>query len=213
MQILSFLLSETSSSRHIDSLQTQHSDFRNELRHWHDVWNDNVHSIASESSFNSENITSYLRAWGEMNYHAATLMLSRFSKEPATAIIESCRQIIASCNLLVRHQQRSFSSNFDTKGQMPTLVFPIDWTISHLVFSAALCLFPFRGQSFETEKVIRSALICMALMEGNPTNMSMGFSGILEGLYNRQEDWFCWCCIVMGKFAERLAIGNQWAVS
>lgn len=208
IQILNFSLSDKNALKGQEGSNSQRSvldGFRRDLLQWYDAWaQDGLLCMAPSSGEGpcqtSEKRFTYLQAWADMNYNATKLMLSRCSDTEVSAnkedVIDACRNIVSCCNALVKHQQRAFCTTVPnvSEGQHQIPVFPVDWTLSSLVFSAGICLSLFGkggGQADVAvarrswEKMVRSCLITIAMMEGDPANQSSGSSQILEALFNQ----------------------------
>ncbi|KAH8667049.1 hypothetical protein BX600DRAFT_285340 [Xylariales sp. PMI_506] len=194
MQIHSLVLSEASSQRDSATLKSHLVELWHGLRDWHQSWNQELLSSPADDSQDWGKAIQYLQAWGDLNYNAGVLLLSKCSTEATdvTDTMSACCLIVSSSNLLVRHQQHSLCSVLDTETQRRTPVFPIDWTTSHLIFSAGVRLVASRNQGKYTiptwERAMRSCLSSVALLESDPANLSMGYSELLEGLCNYDED-------------------------
>ena len=94
-------------------------------------------------------------------------------------------RIVRSCNFLVRHQKRSQILEKATEGLQPTILFPINWTVAHIVFAISLSI-PMPNKWTQTHEIAEStrlALVLLALLEGDPNMLSTGFSEILEKIW------------------------------
>jgi hypothetical protein len=191
MQFQSLLLSEASMQRNPGKLKERCEHFRKELLQWHQSWKTDFMSAITSELHDWKGAVQYLEAWGSLQYSSTILILSRFSSETADYVFNAVREIVSCCSLLVRQQQYSFCAIHDDEIRHQIPVFPTDWTISHLLFSAALHLLSSEKRDAADhnswERTVRSCLATMALMEADPANLSMGFSEILEGLYNHDD--------------------------
>ncbi|KAH8669104.1 hypothetical protein BX600DRAFT_549316 [Xylariales sp. PMI_506] len=196
MQFQSLLLSKASMQRNSGTgkLKERCENLRNELLQWHQSWKTEFISAITSERHDWSVAVQCLEAWGSLQYHATILMLSRFSSETLEYVFNAVREVVSCCSLLVRQHQYSFcvvpDNDDEMRYQIP--VFPTDWTISHILFSAGLHLLSSEMRDATDhniwERTVRSCLATMGLMEADPANLSMGFSGILEALYNRDEN-------------------------
>ncbi|OKL59542.1 hypothetical protein UA08_05364 [Talaromyces atroroseus] len=189
MQLQSLLLSEASMQRNLVKLKERCEKVRDELLHWHQSWKMDFMPAITSDMHDWGGAVKYLEAWASLQYNETILMLSRFSSETSEYVLNAVREIVSCCSLLVREHQHSFCAIHDHEMRHQIPVFPTDWTISHLLFSAALHLLSSEKRDAADHKVwertVRSCLATMALMEADPANLSMGFSEILEGLYSQ----------------------------
>lgn len=191
MQLQSLLLSEASMQRNPGTLNERCENIRKELLQWHESWKTEFIPAITSELHDWRGAIQYLQAWGSLQYNETILMLSRLLSETTEYVSNAVREVVSCCSLLVREHQHSFCAihNSEMRHQLP--VFPIDWTISHLLFSAALHLLcsekrDVAGHNLR-ERTMRSCLTTIALMEADPANLSTGFSEILEGLCSRDD--------------------------
>ena len=160
---------------------------RQGILHWQASWKTDFLPTITSERHDWNKAVQYLEAWGSLQYNATILMLSKLS-ETTEAFFNVAREVVRSCTLLARQHQYSFCALHNDEMRWQTPVFPIDWTISHLLFAAAVQLLSpeTRDAADHTDwdQTLRSCLATMALMEADPANLSMGFSEILEKLYD-----------------------------
>ncbi|CRG88381.1 Oleate activated transcription factor 3 [Talaromyces islandicus] len=188
MQLQSLLLSEASSmQRNPKTLNERCENIRKELLQWHQSWETEFIPTITSELHDWRGAVQYLQAWGSLQYNETILMLSRLLSETTDYVFNAVREVVSCCSLLVREHQHSFCAIHDPEMRHRVPVFPIDWTTSHLLFSAALQLLCSEKREVADhnvrERTIRSCLTTIALMEADPANLSTGFSAILEGLY------------------------------
>ncbi len=191
MQLQSVLLSETSMQNSPGKLKERYENFQKELLQWHQSWKADFMSAITSELHDWRGAVRCLEAWGSLQYNATILMLSRFSSDTAENVFRAVREVVSCCSLLVRQHQNSFCIIQDDEITHQIPVFPTDWTISHLLFSAALHLLSKKQEAADHggwERTVRSCLSTMALLEADPANLSMGFSEILEELYSHDEN-------------------------
>jgi hypothetical protein len=188
MQLQSLLLSEASMQRNAGNLNERCEKVRKELLQWHQSWKTDFIPAITGELHDWGGAIQYLEAWGSLQYNETILMLSRFSSETTEYVFNAIREVVSCCSLLIREHQYSFCVIYDHEMRHQTPVFPTDWTISHLLFSAAIHLLSSEMRDAADrnvwERTVRSCLATMALLEADPANLSMGFSEILEGLYD-----------------------------
>jgi hypothetical protein len=163
---------------------------RQELLDWKSSWQLEFMPAIAEEGHAWVRAADYLEAWGILQYNATLLMLSEHSPEIA-ATYEAAKQVVRCCSQMARQHQHSLGGiPSDTRGMRCGLpIFPIDWTIAHLLFSSATHLLsPAMRNAVENkdwERTFRSCLVTMTLIGADPSNLSMGFSEILENQYEK----------------------------
>lgn len=187
MQIQSLLLSEASGQRDPEGLKTKYGALHQELLHWKESWDTNfMPSIASEQH-GWHRAARYIETWGSLQYNAGLLMILKHSQETTELIFNAAKQVVTCCGTLIRKHQQAFCALHSDEMRCQSPVFPFDWTLSHLLFAAAVPMFSPRLQNGtdrkDWDRTARSCLKVMALVETDPANLSMGFSDILESLY------------------------------
>ncbi|CAG9993193.1 unnamed protein product [Clonostachys byssicola] len=191
MQLQS-LLSAATVQHNPARLKERCENIQKGLLEWHQYWKtDFVPAIPSEVQ-GWGGAVQYLDAWGTLQYNASMLMISRFFPEAIESVFDTAREVVSCIAILVRYSQRSFCAILDNEAQYKAPVFPTDWTMSHLIFATALQLLSYEKQIVADrtawQRTMRSCLTTLALMEADPANLSMGFSGIIEELCNHHEE-------------------------
>ncbi|CAI6094689.1 unnamed protein product [Clonostachys chloroleuca] len=191
MQLQS-LLSAATVQHNPARLKDRCQAIQTELLEWHQHWKtDFVPAITSEVHGWGDAVQ-YLDAWGTLQYNASMLMISRFCPEAIESVFDTAREVVSCSVILVRHSQRSFCAIPDNEARYKVPVFPTDWTMSHILFAAVLQMLSSgkQGAADRTawQRTMRSCLTTLALMEADPANLSMGFSGIIEEMCNRNEE-------------------------
>lgn len=191
MQLHSLLLSEASNQRDPGKLNGRYATLRQELMQWQTSWTtDFIPGVVSQSH-DWTKAAQYLEAWGNLQYNATILMASKPSPETTEASYNAAKQVVRCCCLLARQHQYSFSALPTEEMRSECPIFPVDWTISHLLFAAAIQLLSAKMRDTanheDRDRTLRSALVTMALMEADPAHLSMGFSEILEKLYDTHD--------------------------
>src|SRR5687767_9102731 len=192
MQLQSLLISDASNQREPSKLNARYATIRQDLLDWRTSWQmDFMPGITNESHAWTR-AAQYLEAWGTLQYNASIFMLSKQLSETIETSYEAVKQVICCCSLLARQHQFFFSALSDERMTCHFPVFPVDWTVSHLLFAAAIQLLSPEVRSHaerkDWERVFRSSLVTMALLEADPANLCMGFSEILEKLYDSYHD-------------------------
>lgn len=190
MQLQSLLLSEASQRRDAGKLSPRYEVIRQELLNWRTSWQTEFLPTISTEDHAWNNAVQYLDRWSNLHYHATTLMLHRHSSDKAEFLFDTTRQIVLCCGLLVRQHQFSFSVAYDDVWGCQIPIFPVDWTVCHLLFASGIQLLSpgtrDAADRVDWDRTVRSCLATMALMEADPANVSTGFSEILEKLYDQE---------------------------
>lgn len=169
-----------------------HQSYQLELETWLVDWKAEVISAIKTDQPCESQLLSVLEAWAELQYHH-TAMLTSCLFRAGDGVLVHCDQILRSCGFLARHQQK-FSQprrNVPMSEQPLVPVFPMNWTVAHLIFSTSLSVLSPRDQTMskasERTNIAKRGLVVLALLDGNPSMLSTGFSEILEGLCDEEE--------------------------
>lgn len=158
-------------------------NYASELEAWLNDWKEVL------SRTDDPQLLRVLEAWGNMNYHHTAFLATSLARTPSENSLHHCDQIIRSCSFLARHQNKSSLSSLATPNQAQSPVFPISWPTAHLVFTAGLSTHasgerrPFQEPA-ERMGTVRRCLTLLGLLESDPSMLCVGFSEILEGLFN-----------------------------
>ncbi|VUC36417.1 unnamed protein product [Clonostachys rosea] len=186
------LLSSATAQHNPARLKERCENIQKELLEWHQYWKTEFVPTVTSEVHDWRDAVQYLKAWGSLQYNASILMISRFLPETVESVFDTAREVVSCSAILVRQSQRSFCAIPDDETQFKVPVFPIDWTMSHLLFSTALQLLSFEKHSTADtigwQRTMRSCLKTLALMEADPANLSMEFSDIIEELCNQHEE-------------------------
>ncbi|KAI1867245.1 uncharacterized protein JN550_007297 [Neoarthrinium moseri] len=191
MQIHSHILSNTSAPDIGTATHDHFQALRAQLEAWLKDWTEEGLFMSTDETYaNDPHSLQVLEAWANLNYHHTLLLMSSLPSALVESPMESCVHIAKSCTFLARHQQRSIALWRSMPGQSQFLFFPKNWTTAHLILKAGLqlsCWSPESSLIGETMGIMNRCLTALALFEGDPSNLSTGFSEILEHIGSAQS--------------------------
>ncbi|KAF5004539.1 hypothetical protein FDECE_8971 [Fusarium decemcellulare] len=181
MKIHSALLKQDSDitlHSHLQTDEFSYETLRQDLDEWFVRWKVLVTSL-------SENQDKHvLTSWGELNYYQGLFMMSTLW--PRTAI-SLCGNITKACIDMNRQQQLFAHLN----SEETPLIFPMNWTIGHLVAQVGLHLMSEEnkdpGQKLRGTVSIGRCLVLLSSLEADPANLLTGQTMILEELCKAED--------------------------
>ncbi|KAI5922374.1 hypothetical protein F4810DRAFT_674693 [Camillea tinctor] len=167
------------------SLRDQCEQLRSDLISCHISWKKTLGSLSADFPAISKELKEILEAWGNLQHYHAIFLLSKLSSDLTDLSIEVANNIIESSTILIQHQQQQ---SIYREGQVYT--FPLDWTLTHLVFSVGVHIL---SPTYNSQSMIHTGggtmskcLTVLSCLENNPVSPSIGFVPVLKGLYEKQ---------------------------
>ncbi|CAM1508650.1 Fc.00g054980.m01.CDS01 [Cosmosporella sp. VM-42] len=177
MQIHSILLRQTLDGANKINREFDCRQYRSDLDDWVVSWRRALEEVQSHPK------VSELTAWGELHYHHGVFMLSKVWPTPGGHPINVCENISKSSAELIRHQILSAFLSSAVDDTKLSFVYPINWTVSHIVFQAGLNLFggdiSDRTAEHNEAAAFWKCLSVLSYLEADPNNLSTGFGSIL----------------------------------
>ncbi|KAJ3546898.1 hypothetical protein NM208_g1784 [Fusarium decemcellulare] len=181
MKVHSALLKQDSDITVQSQLQTD--DFscetlRQDLDEWFVRWKVLVTSLSEDQDKHR------LVSWGELNYYQGLFMMSTLW--PRTTI-SFCGNITKACTDMSRQQQLFAYLN----SEETSLIFPMNWTVGHLVAQVGLHLMSEEnkdpGQKLRGTVSIGRCLVLLSSLEADPSNLLTGQTMVLEELCEAED--------------------------
>ena len=205
VQIHSSILSSPNGREAPTASNTNNSNFQTyqlELETWLADWKAEVLSNIEIDVDRGPHFLPVLESWAMLNYHHTALLLIQLSGKTSDDILHHIINVVQPCILLLRHQNKSLPAllqlqvpNSDhpfhpiTTFDLP--VFPINWTVAHLMLSTSLSALDGNNgrvfMAFKNEGILRRCLTALAMLEGDPAMLSTGFAEIFERLCDEAE--------------------------
>lgn len=192
MQVHSNMLAQSRNDTSCTSTANEDfSTYQQDLDTWLKDWKDVVNWIVQRDNAQTPQLLQVLEAWGSLNYHHTVILISSLPSTAADSPSPNWDDIVTTCGFLFKHQQSSLLLRQAATYAYLAPVYVSNWTTAHLIFNVGLKIFtgdsPGATVAPQRMGAARRCLRVMALLEGDPANLSSGFSEVLERLYSNDE--------------------------
>lgn len=163
-----------------DHASSEFSNYRRGVDEWLVRWKEFIKSLPDVESRTN------LLSWGQFNYSHGVFLVSLLGPTPGGTSSSLCGILAQESSQLMRHQQLFGQPYYGTWERKPSLVYPVTWTTSHVVYKVGLHALTEEALTADDERTkIASLDSCgssLMMLEADPDNLLTGMSLVYESM-------------------------------